>query len=457
MDSGVFIKASFILLFITMLAGAPVCFGDAVSNSSEAPLTLSEALRLADRNNLQLDSARQEAAAAGGQVMQARSVLFPQLNINARYVRLDEAPTMIMDDMVIPMGQLDNYEVTAELSQLIYAGGGAFAARRLAKEYQDGVLAGVEDARQKTLYAVHALFNGVLLARQQLQVADEAMQHAEQTLQDVTQLYRQGIATKFDQLRAESRVSRSRADRIAAQNGLNLARLELLSLLNLPMDDPRDIAGTLEYTPKDPETVDALELAMAHRPDLASARAILAARSEAVTIARSGYRPTLAAFGQYQYSNPDRMSQNTWEDTWVVGLQAKIPVFRGGETRGKVVEEQARERQAELQLQSVISQVKLDIARAESDVRAARHLVDAYDQSVREADEALRLVNRAYEQGLQPQIDVITAQVALTDAQMRHAAAVYQHTMALRAWELAVGILSVNPVQPVMNTIKAGD
>lgn len=415
-------------------------------------LTLQEALRLADEQNLLLNSARHEREVAKGQVMQARSIVYPHLNLSGRYVRLDELVKMGSGENVTTIGQLDNYDVLAEVTQVIYAGGGVRAALKLAHEYADGVDAQVETARQKTAFAVHATFNQVLLAKEQLAVAREAVEFAEKTLHDVNALLRQGIATNFDKLRAESRVSQSKAECIAAENACHLTKLALLNMLNLPLDDPREIVGTLHYQPVQPDALEAVAIALENRPDLDAAKRFHAAQEQAVKIMRSGYMPNLAAFGQYKYVNPDRFYQAEWESSWLVGLRIGLSLFDGNETRGKVMQEKARARQSALQLENLFAQVRLEVAKAEADMISSGNLVDAFVKNVVEAEEALRLVQRAYEQGVQAQIDVITAQVALTDARRRYATAVYQHTMARRGWELAMGILSFQ--QPVEQPVE---
>ena len=434
------INSRFHLLCIIMLIASSGALRAVMETENE--LTLQEALRLADDQNLLLNSARQEKSAARGQVMQARAIVYPHISLSGQYVRLGEEIISGSGENATIVGHLNNYEALAELSQVIYAGGGVRAALKLAQEYSDGVDAQVESARQKTAFAVHATFNQVLLAKEQLAVAREAVEYAEKTLHDVKALLRQGVATNFDKLRAEGRVSQSKAECIAAENACHMTKLALLNLLNLPLDDPREIIGTLQFRPVQLDALDAVTIALKNRPDLDAAQRFHAAQEQAVKIMRSGYMPNLAAFGQYKYANPDTFYQTEWESSWLVGLRLGISLFDGNETRGKVMQEKARLRQSEYQYENLIAQVKLEIAGAEADIISSGNLVEAFRQNITEAEEALRLVQRAYEQGVQAQIDVITAQVALTDARRQYAAAVYQHTMARRGWELAMGILA---------------
>ncbi|NCC36147.1 MAG: TolC family protein, partial [Chloroflexia bacterium] len=314
-------------------------------------------------------------------------------------------------------------------------------ALNLGREYEGATDAQVSHTRQLTAYAVHSAFNQVLLTREHRLVAEQALDLSRKNLADVQSKLRQGVARNFDLLRAEAQVSQSEADRIAAENAERKSRMALFRLLEIPLDSPRDVVGALCTAPENQRLSDPFSVAMKHRPDLVAAHHMMSVQREAVRVAQSGSRPAIVAFGQGKYANPDRSHADEWEDSWMVGVRAEIPIFDGLQTRGKVQQARAQLRQAELHYEDTISQVRLEIAQAEADIETARRLVDALAQNVAEAEESLQLARRAYEEGLQEQIDVITAQLALMNSKHRHATALYQQTMAQRALELAAGIL----------------
>lgn len=432
------VKASCFSILVMLCAHRAVSADPAVIN---VPLSLQEALRLADERSFAVQHALQDAAAARGQITETRAMALPRVNLNAQYVRLDEVTSVSFGDSAFSMGQKDNYEAVAELQQVLYAGGGVRAALNLAREYEGAADAQVGHTRQLTAYAVHAAFNQVLLTREHRLVAEQALDLSRKNMVDVQSKLRQGVARNFDLLRAEAQVSQSEADRIAAENAESKARMALFRLLEIPLNSPRDVVGALRDAPGALPMSDPFSLAMEHRPDLVAARRMMAVQREAVRIAQSGSRPTIVAFGQGKYANPDRSNASDWEESWMVGVRAEMPIFDGLQTRGKVQQARARLRQAELRYEDTASQIRLEIAQAEADIETARRLVDALAQNVAESEASLQLARRAYEEGLQEQIDVITAQLALMNSKHRHASALYQQTMAQRALELAAGIL----------------
>ncbi len=416
--------------------------GAAEVGATTNTLTLADALRLAGERNLSLRSAREETSIARGRIQESRSAALPHLDLSAQYVRLDDVASF--GD--IQMGQKDNFEITADVSQVLYAGGGVRAALRLANEYAGAAESRIEDANQQMAFAVHARFNQVLLAQETLAVAQQSELLAKRNYTDVTARLDQGMATRFDQLRADEQLSRAESQRIAAINAELKARLALLQILELPLDDTRTITGLLSATPVIDDSIP-VDTALQQRPDIAAAERSVAVYREALAVARSGHRPTVGLFGQVKQANPDRSFDDEWENSWLVGVRAELPLFDGQETRGKITQAEAALRRAQLEHDAVVSQACLEIAEANADIASAATLVDARNRNVTQAREALRLAQRSYAEGLQQQIDVITAQTAFTDSGYQLAAAQFKYTMSCRRFQLVTGTLTESEPQ----------
>ncbi len=414
----------------------------AVSASAKM-ISLADALRIAERENIHLRAVRQEADSSHGKVTSAMAQAFPQLTLTARYYHVDDVAAMGETEL----GQMDNYEAKVDVSQLIYSGGALSASIRMAESFETAASARIELAIQKTYYAVHLLFSNILLAEENLKVAKQAVALAKRNLKDTTSLLAQKMARRLDLMRAKEQISRTESDYVTSENALIKARLNLAQLLNLPLDQELQLQGSLTYSPVLEEGEHIEVRAIRQRPELAEAEQNLAMRKEAVTIARSNLRPSVSAFGDATYSNPDRAFEDDWERSWTVGLRAEMRIFDGFETKGKVTHERARLRQSQLVRDDLISKIKLETAQAMADVITAARLIKARETNVTQAGEALRLVQISYAEGLDRQIDVISAQQRFTQSQREYAAALYQHSMARCGLQLATGDLKQETIK----------
>ncbi len=68
-------------------------------------------------------------------------------------------------------------------------------------------------------------------------------------------------------------------------------------------------------------------------------------------------------------------------------------------------------------------------------------------QNVRQAEKALRIARRRYEQGLGTQLDVTDSQVALTQARVNELSALYRHELAVAELVWAVGCPPATPTR----------
>ncbi len=427
---------------ILLIAAVSVCGGQARANGPV--LTLEAALALAETRHISLRMARENIQAAEGQITEARSGALPHLNLNAQYTRLDDVPVLGTGETAMELGQLDNNQVTADAEQTLYAGGAVRAALRMAGEHRAAMHHRMEYTRSEVAYSIHLLFNRVLLARQDVRVSEEATDRARKNLDDVTARHQQGLAAPFDVMRAREQFSRSRSDAIAASNGLQKARLALMRALELPLNDPREITGELVPEQFSPDRSKAIQTALANRQDIAEAARNAERQKEAVRIARSGLFPRIGLFGQAKYSNPDRSYEAEWESSWMAGIRGEIPVFDGKLTRGKVAQQKARLRQAEIEAESLAAQAALEVSNALADLETSDELLKARRNQMEEAEEALRLARLGYREGLQQQIDVLNAQLAMSDSQRAYARAVFEQVMARRRLEHATGTLTKN-------------
>ena len=77
---------------------------------------------------------------------------------------------------------------------------------------------------------------------------------------------------------------------------------------------------------------------------------------------------------------------------------------------------------------------------AYSSLIEAWELVQASVKTVEQAQEALRLANVRYGAGTATQLDVLTSQVALTEARLNQLQAYYGYNVALAAMRQAIGL-----------------
>lgn len=396
-------------------------------------ITLEEAVDLALRDNLSIRTAREERRRATGRIQEATAGAYPHVTLSSAYNRTDDVPTGYGDDEV--------YSAELGVAQPLYLGGKVSAARGIAQDFQRAVEEGIRGSELDAVFAVYKQFYSVLLARQDLAVAEESNRLADENRKEVQSRFDQGAARKFDLLRAEEQTSRAHADVILAENALEIRRASLFTLLRMPPDAAIAVEGGLSFRPEAREEIAALRTATENRPDLREQEIRVAMQEGAVRIAQAGLRPAFSLVAGAGYIHPDRMFQPDEEDVWSAGVVLEIPVFDGFLTRGKVAQERATLSQQVFAVEQLNDRIRLEITQAVLTLRSAEERVRARITNLDQAREALRLAQSTYHEGLSQQLDVLDAQLRFTDARRAHARALFDHVIARAALQKATGTL----------------
>jgi NodT family efflux transporter outer membrane factor (OMF) lipoprotein len=150
------------------------------------------------------------------------------------------------------------------------------------------------------------------------------------------------------------------------------------------------------------------------RPDIAAAERTVAQANAQIGVARAAFFPTLmlAASGGFESSSP--ASWLTWPSrVWSVGPALAETIFDGGLRRATVEQYQAAYDQTVAMYRqtalAAFQQVEDNLAA----LRILSQVVDQQDNAVKSAERNLRLATDRYLLGIDPYLNVITAQAAL--------------------------------------------
>ena len=154
------------------------------------------------------------------------------------------------------------------------------------------------------------------------------------------------------------------------------------------------------------------------RPDIRLAEARLHAATARTGVAVADFYPDLSLTGMYgqEVLDAGRLFDSA-SRAFMVGPTVSLPIFRGGELRGRLEMRRAQEREAAVSYRRAVLQAFRDVddaltAYAEVQHRRKNVAGVAHDDAV-----ALRVAQQRYEQGVETFIDVTVAQAELFRAQ----------------------------------------
>lgn len=404
-------------------------------------LNLAYSLSFALDNNYAIRQAQERIREQEGVILEVRSQQIPNVGASGDYSRNDREVSS-----AIPARDRD-WGIGLQATQVVYAGGGVQASVRGSTLVREAAALELQGVINDQLLLVRVRFYTVLLAQQRIGVQEENVKLLEEQLKDARNRFEAGATSNFEVLRAEVALANGRPALITARNSLRVAIEELRQVIGFTNASGSNVTripqfvGSLAVSAQpDYDLRDALSRARAHRPELQRLAKLQDAGEQQVVVSRAGSRPQVAAFGRYDWVRGG--PSNSWgdrRDGWTAGLQAQWSIFDGRATAGRVAQAKSRLMQTKLAVDETTLAIDVEVRRAHSALTEAWELVDASGKVVDQANEALRLANVRYGAGTATQLDVLTSQVALTDARLNQLIAFYNYNVALARIRTALG------------------
>lgn len=459
-------------LLRSIVAGAVLLLSSqtlaAQSPADSLALSLEDAILRAMRNGDESQLAQAAVEVANAQLLTARASGLPQLRLNYTYQHVfANARARAVGNI---FNQPNTYNGNANISQTIFQGGRVFAGWRAASRLRNAARLNVQEASQQAALDAQRAYFQALFANQMVSIRSSNYQLAAARVTQVEQFQLAGRAARYDVLRA--RVERSNLEPmvVQARTDYELALLELKRLTNIPPDRDVKLTSTLDATAVQPLLV-ALEAEadlVANRPSVRAAELFVKARRDAISVARADLLPTVSMFFQTGYQAfpkkglpPEFGGPEGWNPDRVLGINVSWPIFDGLRTKGNIDLAQANARIAEIQLTQEREAVAVEVAAARGILERARSQYLARQQSVGEADEAFKLASLRFNRGLDTQLEVSDAQIALLTAQTNEARAIFDLVLAsadlARALGRPIPLTTPQPPAPRSTTSSIND
>ena len=393
--------------------------------------TLQDCLKIGRERSSRPEQARRAVASARSRVTQTRSQALPQLDLKSGYTRLDEVPSFDLGNGPVALGSVDNYNASAEISQLLYNGGQISAALRAARSYERYAEWGAAQSDTMLERDIAIGFNGVLLAQARVDVETESVEQLRRFVAQTEARFAQQTAAEFDVLTARVRLANALPRCIAASNQLEVASEAFRDLIRLEAGG-FTLTGALEAH-KDTLTLkEWMEKAATHRPELRQMEQFVRLKEEQVRAVKGDYQPVLRAFANYGGANSSQYdpSQAEWAWRWTAGLTLQWSIMDGGRRSGIVLETRLALDQARADLDDMGRAVQLEVRQAFLDLTHAGEARAVAKDTVALAERGLAIARTRYEQGISTYLEFMETNLALSTARLQLCQALHDEAVA---------------------------
>lgn len=487
-----------------LLAAAPAAAQPAFAGSAR-PLTLDEALRLAEDASEPVQIARAGLTRSRGQLVQARSLRMPQLNGSLSYTRALASqfesisapapdttgppppqncgrytpnPALPLETRLdslehavncsvngnpfagfgdLGFGSENTWQLGLNLSQPLF--NRAIGARnRIAEAGRARAEIELNSQRAQLALDVTQAYYDAALADRLVLIAEATFAQADTTLAQ-TRLARQvGNAPEFDVLRAQVQRDNQLPVVIQRRSDRELAYTRLRLLLDMPGDAPLALTTSLEETQAVPVARFAADegllgdTSLVNRAAVQQAQTLVTVQEGTLRITRAQRLPTVSLVSQYgriAYPGSAFPDWNDFRTNWTVGAQLNMPLFTGGRIRGEEMVAEADLLESRARLRQAQDAAQLDTRTALERLEAARAQYQASAGTVEQAARAYQIAEVRYREGLSTQVELSDSRILLQQAQANRA-------VAARDLQIAQARVALLPYLPLQSGGQGG-
>jgi outer membrane protein len=375
-------------------------------------LTLDDCLALAREQNPVLSASREKVQELVADYQAARSKFFPRLVLLSYY---DRQPPNRFPPSGNP-GQFDLFKregytaVTGK--QLIFDGLKTYYNTQAAKTGTQSQKQEVQRTADELAFAVTQSFYQLIEAKENLKVAQEALQQRQEFGKLTEAFYKAGKVTNLDYVRAQSQVSEAEQAVVEAQNAVRLAKEILARTLGLKEQVQVDIKGKLPQEFAAAGDMNALwQEVLKTNPEIKKLDFDIAQSQTLIKAARGSYFPEVSLQAGSDVRHRDLGGS---KPEWIAGVFMEYPFFEGGLTKAQVAKANSQSLQLLEKKRDRLNGIKVDLTTAWKDQENARQGVATTRQTVTTNEEAYASAQALYRHGKAIGLDVLQAQVDLT-------------------------------------------
>jgi len=286
--------------------------------------------------------------------------------------------------------------------------------------------------------ATQRAFYDNLRANDLVDVANARVAQGERGLRYAQARTRAGTTTKSDELRARLELTSGQQQLVAALDTLQTTAYSLGRLVgaNGPI-------GAMHSAAEEPRALalndsEVVRLAIESSPSVRAANASEEATRAFTRSARATYVPGLRVTGGYNWANQTELV-GAVRPGWSVALGTSYPLFNGFQREDAVTRADVSAEVARVTALDVTRQTRAEAARLLAGLRFAERNISLAQEAVKSAQEDLRVQSERYQAGISTELDQLTSQLAVTQAQLSLVAARFNYSITRAQLEALVG------------------
>lgn len=304
----------------------------------------------------------------------------------------------------------------------------------------------MEQARSSKINLMHQVkkaFYNTLLAKDSYLLFKETYTSDSLNLVDIKNKFNQGMVAEYDVVTADVRLKSLIPNILQSESMMKIAELQLKMLMGIDADVPMEIVGSLsDYEESMFATIVPSDESLSSNTDLKQVDLQSAQAKNVIELQKMKNLPTLTSNFTYSYvsqNNNFKFKDYRWDPHSVVGVTLSIPIFSGGQRHYNTKQSEIQLYQLHEQRQDLERNLKLSVQNNIQLINQSIEQVKASQSSVQQAKKGYEITLKRYEVGAGTIVDLNTAALAVTNAELQYRNAIFDFLSAKTDIEKTLG------------------
>jgi outer membrane protein len=392
------------------------------SAEEKKALSLTDVLRIASDSSISIHQARYQTLSREASARQATGSLLPSLSASVSTGKQADLRESTSSPTGVDAGLSLSYSLSAQ----------SFYNREAANLSREAAMAAEEQARDDILLESAQSFLNVVSTGAAIDVEKANLEYEKSQLEQIEAFYQSGRKSVSDVLQQKTFVSEAQSRVLKAQYAFDLARMELQSLLGLPLEEEisfqddeiwgisESISADSSLSPPESQKNVTISSIEAQQKTIEASRKSLRS-AELANLPSLGISAGLSV--DKRFSDLDRGINGP---DGRVSLSLSIPIFDRLQRSTSVTRNEIELKSAQLRLEELKRQVRLSLERAMLEYRMAMQQTKVVNDRLRSAEQTLEAVKERYAAGAATLTEVssvnsqfLEARLAQVEAQLQ--------------------------------------
>ncbi|MBX0333894.1 TolC family protein [Pontibacter sp. HSC-14F20] len=347
-----------------------------------------------------------------------------------------------------------NGSLTVTGSQLLFDGS-YLIGLKAAKTYTDLARKTTEQNEIDVVEQVTKAYYSVLVSRERMELLNQNLTRLDTLLNQTQVMFDNGVAEKLDVDRLRVTYNNLNVEKQKTERLLILGEYLLKFQMGMPQKEQLVLTDSLSEVQVDMAKATRNGFNYSNRIEYS----VLETQRDLALLnlrnIRSGYLPKLYLNARYGYNGvgstfsdvmniragQDNTTDRNYFDFGYVGLQLQVPIFDGLRKHYQIQQSRLTLENAKLGFESLEQGIDLELEQASTDLTNSLDVLASQRENLELAEEIARVSKIKFQEGVGSNLEVVTAETDLRQAQTNYYAAMYDALIAKVNLDKATGTL----------------